>query len=264
MFLLIQTACLVFGLQTIAFLLSVKTGKNSIADVFWGLTHAIAAAWIILPLASAFIDFNPLLMLANPSTLIASFSIIWGLRLSWHIGRRFVSKKAEDPRYTEMTKNWNNYFLRSYLQVFLLQGLLILLMLSALIVSLSHSTIPNLYFVGVGAAVWLFGFGVEILADSQLARFIKNPKKSGLMRTGLWRCSRHPNYFGEVMCWWGIWLITLPTPYWYLSLITPVTITILILKVSGVPLSEKSLAYKKNFADYAARTNKFFPWWPKE
>ena len=137
------------------------------------------------------------------------------------------------------------------------------LMLSALMTTIIYPQIYHDYFMLGGALVWAIGLTLEVVADAQLAKFVKNKKSGEIMQRGLWRYSRHPNYFGEVLLWWGIWLITLPTPYWWLTLITPVTITFLILKVSGVPMAEERYQDNPEFQAYAKRTNVFIPWRPK-
>jgi steroid 5-alpha reductase family enzyme len=112
----------------------------------------------------------------------------------------------------------------------------------------------------VGVAVWLLGFYFEAVGDAQLARFIKDPANKGkLMQNGLWAYTRHPNYFGEVTQWWGIWLIALFVPSGWLAIIGPITITFLILKVSGIPMLEKKMAEHPDFAEYKRRVSVFIP-----
>jgi steroid 5-alpha reductase family enzyme len=115
-----------------------------------------------------------------------------------------------------------------------------------------------------GGLIWAIGFGFEIIGDMQLARFRKNTANHGkLMQSGLWRYSRHPNYFGEVVAWWGIWLIALSASNFWIGIISPLMITFLILKVSGIPLLEKKMCQHPQFGDYARRTSAFIPWFPK-
>ena len=109
-------------------------------------------------------------------------------------------------------------------------------------------------------SVWILGFVFESVGDAQLARFIKDPANKGkLMQGGLWRYTRHPNYFGEVTMWWGIWLLALSTPYGFFSIIGPITITFLILKVSGIPMLEKKMEENPEFAEYKRRVSVFIP-----
>jgi steroid 5-alpha reductase family enzyme len=117
----------------------------------------------------------------------------------------------------------------------------------------------------VGFVVWLIGFYFEAVGDAQLAKFIQNPANKGkLMQGGLWAYTRHPNYFGEVVQWWGLWLLALSVPHSLFTVVGPITITMLILKVSGVPMLEKRMRSHPDFPAYADRVSKFFPLPPKQ
>ena len=148
--------------------------------------------------------------------------------------------------------------------MYILQGILLFLIVCpVLLINKSINTDFN-YFDLLGVAVWLLGFIFESVGDAQLARFIKDPANKGnLIQTGLWRCTRHPNYFGEVTMWWGIWLVALSVPYGLLGIIGPLTITVLILKISGIPMLEKKMTLNPDFAAYKKRTSVFIPWFPK-
>ena len=162
---------------------------------------------------------------------------IWGIRLAWYINSRNKSK-TEDYRYLAWRKEWGKWFyVRSYLQVYLLQGfLLYFIALPVLAVNKSIAS-PLGWLDLIGVAIWIFGFFFEMVGYAQLAQFIKNPVNKGkLMQNGLWAYTRHPNYFGEVMLWWGILLIALSAPNGWLAICGPLTITFLILNVSGIPM----------------------------
>ena len=263
MHIFLEAACMVFLIQCIAFGLSIWTDKNSIADVFWGGTIALTAAWTIGPLLIMALEYNPSNTPYISSLVVGFATILWGTRLCLHIGKRFVNKKEEDKRYAKMAANWQRFYFRSFWQVFMLQGLLMLAMLTPVLSATYIAPETNFYFWGLGIVVFMLGFIFEVIADLQLSRFVKSKKPGEIMRSGLWKYSRHPNYFGEVVLWWGIWLITLPSELWYISLIAPLTITFLILGVSGVPMAEAHYADNKEFQDYAKKTSIFFPWWPK-
>ena len=127
----------------------------------------------------------------------------------------------------------------------------------------SNEAIHDEWLLIVGFVIWAIGFCIEVLSDWQLDEFIKHKKKGEVMDKGLWKYSRHPNYFGEVTLWWGIWVISLSiNPVWW-SVIGPLTITFLILFVSGVPMLEKSMKKNKNFREYSKRTSIFIPLPPK-
>lgn len=230
---------------------SVIKHRNDVADVAWGL------GFVLLALASYVISIAP----GSRGLLAGVLVTAWGLRLAWHISARHRGK-VEDYRYLEWRKQWGKWFyLRSYAQVYLFQGVLLyLIAVPVLLINLGPG--PALGWLdAVGVAIWLVGFYFESVGDAQLAKFIRNPANQGkLMQSGLWRYTRHPNYFGEVTQWWGIWLMALSVPYGFWGIIGPITITILILKVSGISMLEKAMATKPGFAEYKRRTSVFIPW----
>ena len=138
---------------------------------------------------------------------------IWGLRLAWHIYARHRGK-PEDFRYMAWRREWGKWFyVRSYVQVYLLQGALLFLVALPVLMINRQPAIALSLVSGVGVGVWLFGFLFEAAADAQLARFTRDPNNRGkILQTGLWRYTRHPNYFGEVVQWWGIWFLAIGIP----------------------------------------------------
>jgi len=243
-------AIILFAYMSFWFIISVLKKRNDIADVAWGL------GFILLTWGSYFFsaDFN------LRGLIVGILVSIWGLRLAWHIYSRNKGK-TEDYRYLAWRKEWGNWFyLRSYFQVYILQGVfLFLIILPVLFINKNTGQVIGILdFVGV--LVWSIGFIFEVVGDAQLSRFIKNPENKGkLMQSGLWRYTRHPNYFGEVTTWWGIWLISISVPYGWISVVGPLTITILILKVSGIPLLEKKMEENPEFVEYKKRTSMFIP-----
>lgn len=237
------------------FVISILKKRNDIADVAWGLGFVLLA-WISYLIS---VDFN------LRGLLVGVLVTIWGLRLAWHIYMRNKGK-TEDYRYLAWRKQWGKYFfIRSYFQVYILQGIfLFLIILPVIFINKNTSQGINILDI-MGVLVWLVGFFFEAIGDAQLSRFIKDPNNKGkLMQSGLWQYTRHPNYFGEVTGWWGIWLIALSVSYGWLSIIGPLTITILILKVSGIPLLEKKMEENPEFTEYKKRTSVFFPLLPKK
>jgi steroid 5-alpha reductase family enzyme len=232
------------------FVVSLVRKRNDVADIAWGLGFVL-------------LGWTSLLMGGNASLrglLICTLVSIWGLRLAWHIHARNKGK-AEDYRYLAWRNAWGKWFyLRSYLQVYLLQGLfLFLIVLPVLLVNKSQGTPLGMLDV-LGVALWIFGFYFEVVGDAELSRFLKDPANKGkLMQSGLWAYSRHPNYFGEVTQWWGLWLVALSVPNGWLSIVGPVVITFLILKVSGVPMLEKKMAENPEFSKYKQRVSVFIP-----
>lgn len=232
------------------FVVSVIRQRNDVADVAWGIGFVLMA-WMSYLLTGV----------SGTRGLIVSVLVsIWGLRLAWHIYARNKGK-AEDYRYLAWRKEWGAWFYpRSYVQIYILQG--VLLFFIVLPVLLIHQNAgPALGLLDyAGVAVWLVGFYFEAVGDMQLAQFIQNPANKGqLMQRGLWAYTRHPNYFGEVTQWWGLWLIALATPHGWLGIVGPITITYLILKVSGIPLLEQKMAENPAFDAYKKRTSMFFP-----
>jgi steroid 5-alpha reductase family enzyme len=236
------------------FVVAALKRRNDVADIAWGLGFVLLA-WTSLFLSGA-AEARGILV----STLVSA----WGLRLAWHISRRHRSK-AEDYRYAAWRREWGKWFyVRSYLQVFLLQGVFLFLTAMPVLI-INASAGEKLGFVGIiGVSVWLFGFLFETVGDAQLGSFVKNPLNRGrIMQSGLWRYTRHPNYFGEIVLWWGIWLVALGTAGSWIAIIGPVTITILIVKVSGIPMLERKMAENPDFADYKRRTSALIPLFPK-
>jgi steroid 5-alpha reductase family enzyme len=243
-------AVLLFLYMSLWFVISLIKKRNDVADVAWGLGF-ILVAW-----TSFFLSGNS----GARGLLIGALVSIWGLRLAWHIHSRNYSK-TEDYRYLAWRKEWGSlFYLRSYSQVYLLQGFLLFFIATPIMVINRNngSTLGWLDFFGV--FVWIIGFYFEAVGDAQLAQFVKNPANKGkIMQGGLWAYTRHPNYFGEVALWWGVFIVSLGSAPFYYTLIGPFTITILILFVSGIPLLEKKYEGRRDFEEYKKRTSIFFP-----
>jgi steroid 5-alpha reductase family enzyme len=237
------------------FVVSLIRARNDVADVAWGLGFVLMS-WLSLLLAEA---------VTVVGLLITGLVSVWGARLALHVHRRNKGK-AEDFRYLAWRNEWGKWFLiRSYFQVYILQGVfLFLVVLPVIMINLAALNTFSVLGV-VGIAVWAVGFYFEFMGDAQLSNFLRDPNNKGsLLRTGLWRYTRHPNYFGEVTQWWGVWLVALSTPLGIIGIISPITITILILFVSGIPMLEKKMSLHPDFAEYARTTNSFFPFFPKK
>lgn len=246
---IIQSIVVVWIYMTLWFTYAWAVKRNDVADFAWGAGFPILAV---------------VLMQLNESSslkalLVTSLITAWGLRLMIHIFPR-LQRKKEDFRYAQMRDKWGkSAFIRSYLQVFLLQGLFLLLISASTMVVITGND-NFAWYNYAGIAVWLFGFYFESIGDWQLGRFIKNPKNKGkIMTEGLWKYTRHPNYFGEVTQWWGIWMIVIGVNYWQFAVISPITITLLIYFVSGIPLLEKKYKDNPDYQKYAKKTPKFFP-----
>lgn len=236
------------------FVLSIIIKRNDIADIAWGTGIFLVA------LMSYFNSPESLI-----STILVTLAGLWGMRLTLRILLRNI-KKGEDYRYKAWRDSWGKWFyLRSFFQVYLLQGTLMVVVGYSFVHFATYGAEASVSFWTVlGVMIWLVGYFFEVVGDYQLDTFIKNPDNKGqIMNRGLWHYSRHPNYFGEVTMWWGIWLIVAPVSMSYVALISPLTITFLILKVSGVPMLEKKFAGDPAFEQYKKETSVFFPLPPK-
>ncbi len=231
------------------FVYAIIKKRNDVADVAWGL------GFVLLTFIGIFL--NP----TNRMLIITILVSIWGLRLALHIGSRFFKKNEEDRRYKKMRENWKgSYVLNSWYRIFMLQGALLLLVgINILIVSNFNTGGLN-YINIIGIIVWFFGFFIESIADKQLKSFVSEDKNKGkIMKEGLWKYSRHPNYFGEAVLWIGIWLVAFGLEYFWLGIIGPITIIILLRFVSGVPLAEERYKENSDFLEYAKKTPAMIP-----
>lgn len=244
----------IFVYATIWFLISLYKKRNDVADIAWGPGYILICVYLFFTQ-----PFSPV------TVLLMILVACWGLRLSIHIYNR-NKNKAEDYRYRQWREDWGKFFyLRSYLQVFLLQGLLLLIIVSPVMLA-AYSAPPSLSaFTLAGLVCWLIGFYFQVVGDYQLAVFIKQrTSPAQIMQTGLWKYSRHPNYFGEIMMWWGIYIIVLPIPNSIWVCISPLLITFLLLYVSGIPLLERKYRGHAAFADYQKRTSILIPMPPRK
>ena len=233
--------------------------NNGLADMAWGLGFVVVAITSLI--YQGVYDFQTVVI-----TLVV---LAWGLRLFIYIGLRNWNK-PEDFRYVDMRNKWKTKIaLKAYLYVFMLQ--MSFLYIIALPIQFAHlwsfDQTNGWMLVTIGLLLWLIGFYFEAVGDHQLKVFKKNPSNKGqIIQSGLWRYTRHPNYFGEAVMWWGVWVISLGSwsPLAFLGLISPLFITYLLVFVSGVPMLERK--YKDNplYQAYAEKTSMFFPRIPKK
>jgi steroid 5-alpha reductase family enzyme len=242
--------------MVVMWLISVKLRDASIVDPYWG-SGLVLLAWLYFFLEDA----------QTPRKwLVAGLVTLWGLRLSLHLLRRNRGK-GEDYRYRAMRESWGKRFWWvSLFTVFLLQGLIQWTVALPIWQSMRSARPSSLTWIDlVGVAVVVVGLLFETFGDLQLARFKSDPANRGKLLThGLWRYTRHPNYFGDALVWWGLTLIALSTPTSLWTLVSPVIMTILLMKVSGVALLEKELSKSKpGYREYVESTNAFLPWFPR-
>ncbi len=247
--------------MVVVWLISLPLRNASIVDVAWGFGFVLTA-WV----AWAVGDGD-----GNRSGLVVAMVSIWGLRLTgylwWrnHWPRR-GSAKGEDYRYASMRRKAGDGFaIRSLFTVFLLQAVLNWVVAIPVLLAMTPTEPAVRPIAVVGVAVWGIGIFFETVGDSQLARFKADPDSEGkILDWGLWRYTRHPNYFGDFCVWWGIFLVAADTPDARWGIVGPLVMTVLLTRVSGVPILERGLHRRREgYEDYVARTSTFFPRSPR-
>jgi steroid 5-alpha reductase family enzyme len=246
----------ILGLMVILWLVSLALKNSSIVDIFWG-TGFVIANWVYFALTPE--GFGP------RKWLIAILVTVWGLRLSLYILWRNWGK-PEDFRYRKWRDEaGSSWWWRSFIRVFLLQGVLLWIISVALLAAQRGAAPATLTFFDLlGIAVWLVGFFFEAAGDLQLARFKANPANKGkVLDSGVWRYTRHPNYFGDAAQWWGFFLIAASAGGWW-AFYSPLIMTFFLLRVSGVALLEMTLETRPGYKEYIERTSAFVPWFPRK
>ena len=252
----LASAVVVWFLMTLLYVIA-SVGKNaSIIDTFWGLGFVVISTFLLARNED----------LSSLQILVHILVSLWGIRLALHVFTRNLGR-GEDWRYAQWRKDWGKtYPWRSYLQIFMLQGLLMLLIAAPLFISYQASGDSRLsVWASVGVLIWSIGFFFETIGDYQLRQFIKDKKTKGkIMKYGVWKYTRHPNYFGEVTQWWGLLIVIAGQPNWWTGIISPLIITYLLLKVSGIPMLEKKWDKVKEYQAYKKVTSPFFPLPPRK
>jgi steroid 5-alpha reductase family enzyme len=247
----------VVAMMIIGWLISLWYRNVTIVDSLWGLGFVLIA-WITFSLSEGF---------AGRKTLIAFLVTVWGMRLCTYLSRRNWGF-GEDPRYGEWRKkSGDRFWVVSLYKVFLLQA--IVLWTISLVLQIGQLAPKPDQFIWLdilGVFIWVLGFFFEAVGDWQLASFKADPSNKGLvMDRGLWAYSRHPNYFGEFLIWWGFFVITLSTPNNWWTVISPLIITAVLLKMTGIPLTEETIVKTRpGYRDYVQRTSAFVPWFPRK
>lgn len=250
---LAAVAAAMTGTAAVAFL----RRQVAIVDAGWGAAFVVAA--IAVAAVSAPLTWRGYLLLA--------MVVLWGVRLSWHLGRRTLASDHDDPRYLEMLGGGIGDVppMRIVLKVFVLQAVIVAVIATPVTYGLSHAARWS-WAVALGAVVWLVGIIFESVGDAQLAAYRADPERGPVLDTGLWAWTRHPNYFGDACVWWGIWLVgavasgVLPA---VATVIAPAAMTFFLVSVSGVRLAELRMAGRPGWEAYAARTPAFIPRRPR-
>lgn len=247
----LNVAAIVLVFFLIWFWICVKQENYGLVDIAWGLGMSVVALNLM-------VIYRPPLQ----ATLSLGLVVVWGLRLGIYLAARNWHK-PEDYRYVNLRKRWgqNRPRLKAFLNVFVLQGVLLYLMMvsSMRVTELNLET--NMWTLTIGGGIALAGLLFESIGDYQLKKFKQNPANQGkLMTSGLWSITRHPNYFGEVVFWWGVFLASIQGSGSWLGIVSPLLITLLINKVSGIPLLERKYQERADYQAYAAQTPRLIPW----
>jgi len=243
------------GLMTALWIISLLLKNSSIVDIFWG-TGFVILAWVYFTLTPDGFMTRKL--------ILAILTTLWGFRLSLYILWRNWGK-PEDFRYQKWRQeSGNRWWWKSFFQVFLLQGLLLWIISTPLLAAQTRSLPNQLTALDVfGSVLWAIGFFFEFAGDLQLAHFKANPANKGkVMERGVWRYTRHPNYFGDAAQWWGYFLIATAAGAWW-TVFSPILMTTLLMRVSGVTLLEKTLETRPGYKEYTEKTSAFIPWFPR-
>ena len=252
-----QASSIILILVTLLWIWSVFIKNVSIVDIFWGLGFVVVNTFYVF--MSGELNARKIVIL----TLVC----IWGFRLAIYLAIRNIGK-GEDFRYQEFRQNYGpkRYWWFSYFQTFLLQGILIMIISLPLLGINYNNSNGNLQILDyLGISIWIIGFTFETVGDFQLSNFKRDSKNKGkILHTGLWKYTRHPNYFGDSAVWWAYGIFSIAAgSYW--QAIGAVIMTLLILKISGVSLLEKTLKETKPlYKEYIQKTSSFFPWFPKK
>lgn len=248
----LESLLVMMSLGLLTWLASLVIKDVSTVDSLWSLMFLAAGIYVF--------SANSAPSLLN--WLILVLLAVWALRLSIFLTVRNWGE-PEDRRYQQIRANNSpNFEIKSLFIVFWLQAIIAWVVFSGLLPGLYEA--KALHWLDMVAIVlWLIGFLFETLADWQLYHFRKTAKPGEVLSTGLWRYTRHPNYFGESLIWWAFFLMTVTQGYWWV-IAAPIVMTLLLLKVSGVGLMEQGITSRRPaYQDYIDRTNAFIPWFPK-
>jgi steroid 5-alpha reductase family enzyme len=242
-------AITVLTIVTMLWLISIAIRDASIIDVFWGPLF-VAIAWVLFAVNLGAVTINHLVLLF--------FVTAWGLRLAFHLAERNFGR-GEDTRYRLWrARGGPNWWLKSLYRVYLLQGAIALVVATPVVAAFRSTPAPFLI-NWIGVPIWLLGFAIEAAADVQLNRFRARPDSTLLvLDDGLWRFSRHPNYFGDALQWWGLGVFTFSGTTWW-SLVGPLAMTLVFLNLSNAVIERGLLKRRPEYAQYVARTSAFFP-----
>jgi steroid 5-alpha reductase family enzyme len=247
---MLASAGAITALTLVTWLVSLRLGDGSVMDVAWGL-GIVVVAWLSFAVADG--D-------ATRKALVVALTTVWGLRLTLHLARR-VGRGGEDFRWHELRARHGRRFPAVSLGHFAFQGAgmwVVSLPVQAAQVPASPAGLTPVDLAAI--AVWTFGMFFEVVGDLQLARFRADPRNRGrVMDRGLWRYTRHPNYFGDLCVWWGLYGFALATGDAWWAVAGPLLMGCVLLRMSGVRIMERHLAGRTGYREYARRTSAFVP-----
>ena len=268
---LTHAGSLVFGSLILLWAISLKFKDASLIDIFWGF------GFLLVAVACLVMSQDKTLY----TTILTALPILWGIRLTLYLAKRNIGH-GEDKRYIAMRKraerkglSENNWRLRTLFTIFFGQGLLIMIISAPILfASARASNTPDITIgplVYIGVIIWIIGFLFEAIGDAQLSTFMKkNSNFKGkeadkpVLNLGLWKYTRHPNYFGNACIWWGIWLVACNSNYGWTTILSPLLMTLLLTRISGRDLLERQMKQRSAYASYIEKTNSFIPWFPKK
>lgn len=246
-----------FVLFTLTWLLSLKLDNFSFVDVTW----SYALAFIATLYASLGAGFS------LRKGLALTMALLWSLRLGTYLFFRVKKHHPhEDVRYEVLREKWKGSLARSFFFFFQAQAVLIVLLSVPVLLACANPAAEIGIIEWIGVGVWLIGLSGEALSDAQMKRFKADPASKGkVCQLGLWRYSRHPNYFFESVVWWGFWLFACGSPWGWITIYAPASILYFLLRVTGIPLTEECAVRSKGdaYREYQRSTSAFVPWWPK-
>jgi steroid 5-alpha reductase family enzyme len=235
-----------------------RHGRYDVLNVVWGLACAVIA------LATFILNGHSTMPLLSVQTLMVVLVSIWGVRLFMHLHRQWLKRHKDDRRYRQLRKDYANkrggLAWNMYAKVYLIQAGWALIVSMPIILVMGSDTTSIGWWAALGAVIWAIGFYFETLGDHQLRAFRENPGNKGkILDKGLWRYTRHPNYFGEMLQWWGVFIISWSVPFGWVGILGPLVITWLLV-FSGIPVRERQIRRYAGWSEYRRRTSKLIPW----
>jgi steroid 5-alpha reductase family enzyme len=247
---LLTSVALVAVVMTVTALVAHRLGRVVVVDLVWGL------GFVLVALLCAIMGDAPL------RWVLLGMVGVWGLRLAWHVGQRVFASSEEDPRYATMLEG--KPFSFAVKRVFLVQGVALWFVSLPVQVAAADERQTEDILLALGLVLWLVGMVFESVGDAQLAAYKKDPERGPVMDRGLWRFTRHPNYFGDACVWWGVFLVAVAgTPWALVTVLSPAVMTYFLVFATGAKLLERTMMKRDGYPEYARRTSMFFPLPPK-